>query len=460
MAIAAIILGDLVSRLPTLNDFLFPGAFYSNELSQRAAGPGLWSLYWISDSASWTIILLTINALAAFWLFLGVHTRIMTAVCTVLVWSLQVRMPLILTAGDVLLRGILVFALFLPWGARWSVDSIRGRIPVEAWGRSRLTNVATAALLLQIAMMYWFSGLAKLNVDWLQGTAVAQSLELEMYVKPAGRWLLQAPLLTTALNYAVPAVEIIGPLLMFWPLTFRWARPVMMVLMCAMHVGIWLAMSIGIFSLVAIAAWLAFVPPRWWDRLTGRSAVPSESDAVPLTTNYYAGQIACGILLGIVTLENLDNVDRPWAKFVLPDAVRPAINALMLWQEFEMFGTPPRESPWFENVGQTQNGATVDLFTGEPTVAGRKPADVYAHLPGQPWRRLYYNLLVDETIGRALTDELRAALACRLATRLNAGLNEHDPVVRARIVCHREPIGPGRGNVAPPPDLWADVPIE
>lgn len=78
----------------------------------------------------------------------------------------------VLNAGDVILRLLLFWSMLLPLGARWSLDAARaGRRPPDL-----VTGGAAAALLLQVAFIYVFTGLKKTGATWNEDyTALALS---------------------------------------------------------------------------------------------------------------------------------------------------------------------------------------------------------------------------------------------------------------------------------------------
>jgi hypothetical protein len=126
-----------------------------------------------------------------------------TRVAAVLLWacttSLQNRNLLLLDFGDDLLRVTLFWCMFLPMGARYSVDDFWIRAtgscpssqrvaPVSSASSSaskvhssplsvRRTepeaecSVASTALLFQIALMYWTAAALKTEPEWTDGSA-------------------------------------------------------------------------------------------------------------------------------------------------------------------------------------------------------------------------------------------------------------------------------------------------
>jgi hypothetical protein len=71
-------------------------------------------------------LLFGIAAVAALAMLVGYRTRLAVFVVWVLVLSIQVRNPFLDSSADDLLRLLLFWAMFLPLGAYWSVDCLRG----------------------------------------------------------------------------------------------------------------------------------------------------------------------------------------------------------------------------------------------------------------------------------------------------------------------------------------------
>ena len=412
VAIGILILCDLVRRLPTLELFYSDAGFFTREISRAWLPPaqGYWSLYWLNGSVAFAQSLLVVNAIAALMLIVGFRTRTATVVCLVLAWSLQVRMPLVLTAGHVLLRMILFWSLFLPWGRVWSVDARKQKRP----GSMQVASVATAALLLQIAMMYLFSGIAKWNEVWLRGEAVELALGFDMYVKPFGRTLLGYSSALKVITFGTLLLELIGPLLLFMPYGRNKWRVALLVLFCAMHLGVWATMSIGIFTLVAMASWIVFVPSSFWDRFFGPCA--GEETESHLSTPL-AG--VAGVFLVFVILMNTANTVRSGQRFWFPKLARVAGNLTMSVQEFKMFARPSPRDHWFSMPALLTDGRQVELFGGRKSelaspLPQRPSADaIYRQFPGQHWRRLFFNLATfrptNDSDQKALT-EIRSFL--------------------------------------------------
>jgi hypothetical protein len=113
---------------------------------------------------------------------------------------------------------------------------------------------------------YLFSGLAKLQPDWLLR---GQPLEQWLDGTPAARWLAPVvPLHTLALaaSWGGMLVVLLAPPLMLW----RRARPYAYAALLAFHLATGVLLSIGVFPWLAALAMLLFFEPDWPRRVLAR----------------------------------------------------------------------------------------------------------------------------------------------------------------------------------------------
>ncbi len=474
MGIGVVILWDLFQRISTFDWFLTDKMFYPRELSMKIMPPaaGFWSLYWLGNSPGWAITLLIVNAIAAISLIVGLRTRLSAAFCLVLAWSLHMRMPWVLTAGDVLLRVLLVWLLFLPAGCVWSIDSRHRPQPT----RHKVVSVATVAIMLQFVAMYIFSGIAKWNDTWLSGDAVYLAMQLDMYVKPVGRALLHWPQLCFLLSFATLLLELLGPLLLFMPLGNRFWRYAMLLAFGSLHLGIWLTMSIGIFSAVAMMGWFIFLPDDLWQclqRKTGRRATSAakpdtneKDESLPnsTTVGYLPKPVSilCTLLLVYVVALNIANVNTTSSSRWFPNPLRVVGNVLMLTQQFKMFDRPSRWNYCWRLLGKDESGHWIDYFGGQHTRLAHPNAwpthtAIYNSFPNQPWRRVWFNLAYysDQAGGRdPLANEVKRRLGQCVAQQWAPPTTSAQQKPSVALVLFRRPISRWETDTTVSSEAW------
>jgi len=227
-----------------------------------------WSLHLANGAAWFQALLFVLAGFAALALIAGWRTRLMTALSWALMLSVQNRNTFILSGEDNLALLMLFWAMFLPLGARYSVDAALDR--TQRFSGNAYACVATAALLLQGMSMYFLSALLKTHPIWVpDGTAVHYALQLDYLVTPFALWFRQFQGIMQGLTYYVYALELVGPILMFSPVFHRTLRTVFMLAFISMHLAFLLFLEIGFFPLISIIMNLTFLPGWIWDRIGG-----------------------------------------------------------------------------------------------------------------------------------------------------------------------------------------------
>ena len=284
---------DLAIRSMDVRAMYSGDGFLEMERSIKMSGPMGWSLHWISGELWFQSLLLAIAALLATGVVLGWRTRWMVIGSFVLLASIHTRNPVILNGGDGMVRAMLFWAMFLPLGRVWSLDARRltnkGRPPPL----KPVVSMATFCLIVQLCVIYWFAGTAKLNEVWLGfdakevwqdpskitsislgGSAMERALHYDMYEKPLAGVLLHAPWLLRVICLGTLFLEIIGPCLLFIPFRTRWWRLIVVASFALLHIGIELTLHVGMFTWISLSVWAALLPAMVWESSLVRRLAP------------------------------------------------------------------------------------------------------------------------------------------------------------------------------------------
>ena len=166
----------------------------------------------------------------------------------------------------VTLAAVLVAAL--PVHHRWSLDARRGRVAPSA----TVPAMTVWALRAQVAVVYVFAGLAKLNSEWLfDALPMRIWLPDRAHLAVVGS-LLELPSTAFVLSWMGAAFDctIVGWLL------WRRSRPFAYVAVIAFHVATaMLFPEIGVFPWLMIGSTLVFFSPDWPTRLRTRLRLPA-----------------------------------------------------------------------------------------------------------------------------------------------------------------------------------------
>ena len=232
------------------------------------------SLHTASGELWWQVLLFAIAALFALALVVGYRTRIATIGSFVLVVSLLNRNPLVLQGGDQLLAVICFWAMFLPLGARRSVDAALQ--PARREDPNHLSHppesaqpyfsVASVAVIFQVLYLYTFTAFLKTGDAWtVRFDAAYYAVSLQHFATPIGAWFATFPLwMLKVATLFVLVVEFVAPVLVLLPLLWPWLRLVGLVLLASLHIAFGLMLHIGLFPLIDLTSLALLLPGAVW----------------------------------------------------------------------------------------------------------------------------------------------------------------------------------------------------
>lgn len=297
MALGAVLLWDLSERMQDVDSFYGDKGCCPRHVVLSGGDPRLrpsdFSIYFaVGSNEMVKAALAIVGGISSCCLLLGYGTRKAAFACWVHWRSIETRNGVIHQAGDLLLRLLLWWAMFLPLGACWSVDSNTVFVDAHDVPCSKL---AAFGLLQQMACVYYFTALFKVDPSWTGGGRVdlgrtgagyqrmssAIRLVLSNYGfrrEPLASWLLQVASslpsgwlpascfdITWFLTRASWWIEICALPLLFGVVPLISLRLVAVVTFISFHVGIAMTMRIGLFPAICIAGWLLVVPSCIWD---------------------------------------------------------------------------------------------------------------------------------------------------------------------------------------------------
>lgn len=403
IGLGLLILADLVWRAPHIE------GFYSDVGALPRSAAGTFTLYGLSGSVAFQAVLFVVAAVFAVMLTIGYQTWIATAASWFLLASMHQRNLLLNNSGDHLLVLLLFWGMFLPYGARASVDARTGRIGREL--PRVVLSVGSLALLMQVFFVYFFTALLKNYQVWVEDqSALYLALNLDKFARPAGRALLDFPMIVAWLSPLTWWAELLGPFLPFVP----WRTPLFRTLAAAAFIGFHLTLiavfELAMFAYICIVAWIVFLPPEFWDRLArlrlaGRVAASWEwvvdriSGGISALARRRpwvlappidheasrAGSVIAGALLLLALVVNIGTL-APDSKF--SREVASIASNLYVKQRWKMFAPrPPLEDGWWVAPATLRDGTEVDLLSGASPVVWEKPESVIRSFRTPRWRK-------------------------------------------------------------------------
>ncbi|MDZ5811162.1 HTTM domain-containing protein [Halorubrum sp. AD140] len=446
IGLGALLLADLARRSRSLTAFytddgvLPRQAFFSDYSTSH-------SLHALAGEPWAVALLFAVAGAFALALLVGYRTRLVALVSWLLLLSLHARNPLVLNAGDDLLRMLLFWSLFLPIGARWSVDAVRrqdtgtGTTSDAASARESDTDratpgpsgpavatVATMAVLLQMLTMYVTNGVHKHESDlWMSGEAVVYIMQADQYTFLLGNHLTEFHGLLRAATVLWMILLFASPLLL---LLTGIPRAALASLFVGMHLGMAATMRLDIFPIAVVVGFIPFFQTPVWDAVervvarlgwstTGRlsrhrarleswagaalslgASLPGPAgserrtrlrdrlDTRNLSVSRDAGRVVFStvlpyVFLVLIVLSSAQGVG--YAE--VPDPGDEALEAVEMDQHWAMFAPDPAHTTrWFVAPGTLENGSERDVLH-DTAVDLRRPSNVDATYPTSRWKK-------------------------------------------------------------------------
>ena len=382
--------------------------------------PNYWSLHALRGDLNWEIFLFLVNAVILIGMLVGYKTRLTTILSWVMLASLHNRNEMVLHGGDEMARMLLFWGMFLPLGARWSLDG-SGALR-RAYGASvpeRVLSLAGFGLLWQVCLVYFFTAYLKKSPEWhSQGTALYYALSLDQFGTWPGRLLRQSLLLTKLGTWGTVGWETLAPLLLFVPKDR--VRIFVVLGFWAFHLlGIGIFMDVWPLPVISAILWVGLLPGSFWDGLAARwqraretplkaglSAVYTKLVALrnrrvralverrfplPETVPSLFGTGLAALFIVFVTCWNLQDVfpglrDGPYK------SIRWLAPFTRLDQNWGMFAPfPSHDDGWYVMPALSKDRRTFDAFTRQP-IAWEKPAEPRLFFRNERWRKYMTNL--------------------------------------------------------------------
>jgi Vitamin K-dependent gamma-carboxylase len=388
------------------------------------------SLYMLHGSVTWAYGLLLLSFMTALALLVGYRTKLALATSLVLLLSVHARFPMLLQGGDVLFRCLLFWMLFLPLNSHWSVANTPSK------SQSTL-SVASAALLIQLLCMYFFSAALKTSPEWTENfSATYYALGIGHFTTRWGYALMEYPQLLQILTAVTIALEWCGPWLLLIPYyqqkLWRWLIPF---LFMSFHIGLICSMHLGTFPWVCLLYWLAFLPSPVWnaaEHFVAKWKCKSQKKTCELHATTFElsnfGNIIATFFLGYVLLLNVNRLRSPVA--TVGQAPLSLVGKVTgLEQYWNMFAPGPYQyGSWLRLEGITMSGKLVNLYASEEPLTPISPENVSETYASQYVRRCFVTAFEFEEV------EQRQGILRFYVGKWNDKHSVNEKIISARLV--------------------------
>lgn len=348
----------------------------------------------LSGGIELQIFLFVLAGLAAILLIVGWRSKLMSIICWFLTISIQHRFVQINSGADIFLSGMLFWSMFVPLGARFSLDARRR--PDRSSQSNEVYSAATACMVLQIVLVYYFNVVNKYGASWYDGSAVLRALHIDQYATPLGAWVRDViPWITYPMAYTTVGIETTA-MLLFVPWFKGWIRMYLVAAFWVMHVGFNSFMYLALFSPISMMAWLCIIPARAWDIAPGFKQWNLKMRRGSGPRHRVPKLIGVALLATFFVLPAWANFAKTY-KWTRPPQVTKAARFMRLNQIWKMFApTPLRTDFWWVVEARTKDGKKLDLMRDGERLTWKKPRySSQMYITGKH-RRLWMSLKCDK----------------------------------------------------------------
>lgn len=285
IALGTLLSVEVLRRWYYARDFYTNDGFLPNHYSLfRPMGRDVFSIYHAFSSFGEVSVAFALT-LAVFVLFtVGYRTKLFHVLSALCITSLNARNLFIENGGTVVTCIITVYSLFLPLGARFSLDAVRRslrerheRSVQELNDRARLErpaspvySLAMLLFLVQWSAIYFFNTVQKSGAGWRNGTAIHYFLEQDRIVTPLAIWVrnVAPPDLLRAMTWGTLVVEGALAILILVPFWQVWTRRIVLVCVWGLHGTIAALANLGPFSYAMSLFPILLLSDRDWQLVT------------------------------------------------------------------------------------------------------------------------------------------------------------------------------------------------
>jgi hypothetical protein len=291
---------------------------------------------WLQDhghvpAADVSLVALLPGIVLAPVLLVGFHARVVAA----LMWA---WLAWLIRAYGTVDIGVYVTVLLLMWLALLPSDAVFAVRKAPGVSSRSIRSVATGAILLQAAFLYFSAGATKNTTEWIwEGTALWDMFHASQARPAIAEIALQFPGVLALMSRATIVLEVVFPVLLFVPR--RWLPQLRLAVVpwfMLLHIGLMVMFELWMISFVSLAFWFLFVPSFAWDTFWKTDKAHGVQVYGGRATTWISGSaLAVAALSAALSL--------PMGYGVLPDPLLKLQNAVPkvgLYQSWFMFNSP------------------------------------------------------------------------------------------------------------------------
>jgi hypothetical protein len=345
LGVFRIALGTLL-MVEVLRRWYYARAFYTNDglLPNHYSlfapmGRNVFSIYHAFSSYGEVSVAFLLTLLVFFAFTLGYRTKLFHVLSAVCITSLNARNLFVENGGTVVVNILTLYTLFLPLGARFSLDAVRESLkrrrdasvadlnrPDPLNQPETATSLVVLLLLVQWSCIYFFNTVQKDGEGWRNGSALYWFFQQDRIVTWFGVWArehLSMPLIRV-MTYGALCVEGSLSVLILFPFAQKWTRRAVLLLVWTLHGFIALSARIGPFSYAMMLFPLLLLGSEDFAWVTRAFRSPERLRRVVIAAESPFLFAFARVLDRVDPFDRLVFVDRRQAELVPADAPRAA----------------------------------------------------------------------------------------------------------------------------------------
>jgi len=277
IALGALLIGDILPRIAQVDALYSNDGVLTNHFAlYRPLAPHQLSFYFAASSTRDVTVVFLLTLVVYFLFAIGFKTRLFHILSFVCVTSLHTRNLLAELPSDAVLHVWLAWSLFLPLGARFSVDSLRkslarrrekspGELNERPPAPLTFSSLAVLGVVLQLSAIHIAAYFRQSGPTWSDGTAFYYALHHNLWATQAGAWLGKTASLDTLkqLTHAYRFSQVALGVLMLVPIVY--VRRASVVLLVLFHLFSHALFEVGPYDLAVLGAVPILISSRDWE---------------------------------------------------------------------------------------------------------------------------------------------------------------------------------------------------
>lgn len=254
----------IVYKLIPAGEYLLPETgLIGNEYKQIFISRQLWSPFDFMTTDIQFYIVSAITLFVFLLLTIGCFTRGISIAAYLLFLSFQQRYYPLEMGWDKYINVMLFISMLLPLNHFFSVDKILFKKKFRD-NQVEYRHPFAMVMLMQIGVIYFFSGIVKNGNLWLTGDAVKVAVNDFLQHTFLTEYLLKSDMLLKVLNYYTVAFEILLFFILFFPYKNKQLRYAVICIIISFHWGVSLFLNVGHFKWISLATCAVLLPDTFW----------------------------------------------------------------------------------------------------------------------------------------------------------------------------------------------------